>query len=208
MHQIGKQNGFIAEIATNSPTPQFVCVLKSKEGKFQMILRNARHGGRHFTVNASPEDRDCSWDWNLGCRKDWVIVGNVRSLRKGRDSIMAVVRFDLCSTDCTLRQALTDLCIIGYHGKAKVRKYEGNYWTHTSRGGAFGREIWKRWFNNRAMNNLEVRLSTERPEQHRKGSERYAMRTLEAKEVDTQEVRDSHASTYPHYRVRRRHGLS
>jgi hypothetical protein len=60
MHQMGKQNGFIAEIATNSPTPQFVCVLKSKEGKFQMILRNARHGGRHFTVNASPEDRDCS----------------------------------------------------------------------------------------------------------------------------------------------------
>jgi hypothetical protein len=120
---------------------------------------------------------------------------------------MAVVRFDLCSTDCTLRQALTDLCIIGYHGKAKVRKYEGNYWTHTSRGGAFGREIWKRWFNNRAMNNLEVRLSTERPEQQRKGSERYAMRTLEAKEVDTQEVRDSHASTYPHYRVRRRLGL-
>ena len=120
---------------------------------------------------------------------------------------MAVVSFDLCSTDCTLRQALTDLCMVGYHGKAKVRKYEGNYWTHTSRGGAFGRKIWKRWFNNRAMNNLEVRLSTERPEQQRKGSERYAMRTLEAKEVDTQEVRDSHASTYPHYRVRRRHGF-
>jgi hypothetical protein len=120
---------------------------------------------------------------------------------------MAVVSFDLCSTDCTLRQALTELCIIGYHGKAKVRKYEGNYWTHTSRGGAFGRKIWKRWFNNRAMNNLEIRLSTERPEQQRKGSERYAMRTLEAKEEDTKEVRDSHASTYPHYGVRRRHGF-
>jgi hypothetical protein len=60
MHQIGKQNGFIAEIATNSLTPQFVCVLKSKESKSQMILRNAGRDGRPFTVNASPEDQDCS----------------------------------------------------------------------------------------------------------------------------------------------------
>jgi hypothetical protein len=60
MHQIGKQNGFIAEIATNSLTPQFVFMLKSKENKFQMILRSAGHGGMHFTANASPEDRDCS----------------------------------------------------------------------------------------------------------------------------------------------------
>jgi hypothetical protein len=57
------------------------------------------------------------------------------------------------------------------------------------------------------MNILEVRLSKERPVEQRKGSERYAMRTLEAKEVDTQEVRDSHASTYPRYGVRRRWGF-
>jgi hypothetical protein len=120
---------------------------------------------------------------------------------------MVVVSFDPPSAEGIPRPALADLCMAGYHGRAKVRKYEGNYWTHTSRGGAFGRKIWKRWFNNRAMNNLEARLNTERPEQQRRGSERYAMRTLEAKEVNTQGVRDSHASTYPHYGMRRRWGF-
>jgi hypothetical protein len=45
------------------------------------------------------------------------------------------------------------------------------------------------------MNCLEHRLNKERLENQRKGSERYAMRKLEAKEVDTKVVRDSHADS-------------
>lgn len=76
----------------------------------------------------------------------------------------------------------------GYHGRPKQRKYEGHYWTHTSRGGAFGRKIWKKWFNNRAMNRLESRLRQDR-ENERKGSERYSMRKLQPKVVNSRVVR-------------------
>jgi len=76
----------------------------------------------------------------------------------------------------------------GYHGLPKQRRYEGHYWTHTSRGGAFGRKIWKKWFNNRAMNRLEARLRQDR-ENQRKGSNRYSLRKLEPKLVNTKVVR-------------------
>ncbi|KAH8783762.1 hypothetical protein BGZ57DRAFT_885390 [Hyaloscypha finlandica] len=75
-----------------------------------------------------------------------------------------------------------------YHGLPKQRRYEGHYWTHTSRGGAFGRKIWKKWFNNRAMNRLEARLRQDR-ENQRKGSNRYSLRKLEPKPVNTKVVR-------------------
>jgi len=82
-----------------------------------------------------------------------------------------------------------------YHGAAKVRKSGNHFWTHTSRGGAFGRKIWKKWFNNRAMNRLEARLASERQAVERGGSARYSLRRLEPMDVDTMEVRDS-KSTY------------
>jgi hypothetical protein len=43
----------------------------------------------------------------------------------------------------------------GYHGQPKPRMYEGNFWTHHPRRGAFGRKLWKKWFNNKAMNKME-----------------------------------------------------
>ncbi|KAL2061902.1 hypothetical protein VTL71DRAFT_7280 [Oculimacula yallundae] len=78
-----------------------------------------------------------------------------------------------------------------YHGKPKQRQSKSNFWTHTSRNGAFGRKIWKKWFNNRAMNQLEARLASERQTVQRNGSQRYSMRALKAMDVDTVEVRDS-----------------
>lgn len=56
------------------------------------------------------------------------------------------------------------------------------FWTHRSRRGAFGRGLWKKWFNNRAMNSYEARLGRER---ERKGVERYNLRQLQPKNVDT-----------------------
>lgn len=85
------------------------------------------------------------------------------------------------------------LKMLGYHGKSKVRKSGNHFWSHTSRGGAFGPKIWKKWFNNRAMNRLEARLASERQTVQRNGSQRYSLRRLEAVDVDTQEVRDSKA---------------
>ncbi|KUJ17036.1 uncharacterized protein LY89DRAFT_685011 [Mollisia scopiformis] len=88
-----------------------------------------------------------------------------------------------------------------YHGSPKPRKFEGHYWTHTSRGGAFGRKIWKKWFNNRAMNRLETRLQKQILVDERKGSDRYSLRQLEAKTVDTRVDRDNKSSTrygYPY----------
>lgn len=90
---------------------------------------------------------------------------------------------------------------LGYHGAPKPRKCESKYWTHTSRNGAFGRKIWKKWFNNNAMNRLEARLQEHIPENDRGGSKRYSMRYLEAKQVDTKVARDNkswpiYGSTY------------
>jgi hypothetical protein len=84
-----------------------------------------------------------------------------------------------------LRRLLTSE---GYHGRPKQRRYEGHYWTHTSRGGAFGRKIWKKWFNNRAVNRLESRLRQDL-ENLRKGSNRYLLRKLEPKPVNSRVVR-------------------
>ena len=83
----------------------------------------------------------------------------------------------------------------GYHGRPKVRKFEGHYWTHTSRGGAFGRKLWKKWFNNRAMNRLEARLRQDR-ENRGKGSETYSLRKLESKVVNSRVARDSKSSVW------------
>jgi hypothetical protein len=91
---------------------------------------------------------------------------------------------------CKFRVGLFKRLLIseGYHGLPKQRRYEGNYWTHTSRGGAFGRKVWKKWFNNRAMNRLEARLRQDR-ENQRKGSNRYSLRKLEPKPVNSRVVR-------------------
>ncbi|CZT03777.1 uncharacterized protein RAG0_10427 [Rhynchosporium agropyri] len=78
-----------------------------------------------------------------------------------------------------------------YHGIPKQRQSKRNYWSHTSRNGAFGRKIWKKWFNNRAMNQLEARLASERQAVARHGSQRYSLRTLKPMDIDTIEVRDS-----------------
>jgi hypothetical protein len=78
---------------------------------------------------------------------------------------------------------------VGYHGQPKKRVYKGNFWTHSSRKGAFGRKIWKKWFNNAAMNRLEARLGKEIPA--RKGNDRYEMRSLAPKMVNTRASRDS-----------------
>jgi len=83
--------------------------------------------------------------------------------------------------------------LTGYHGRPKERKFRSHYWTHTSTGGASGRRIWKNWFNKRATNRLEARLAKEKS--NRKGSERYTLRNLEAKDVDTRKVRDRKANS-------------
>jgi hypothetical protein len=76
----------------------------------------------------------------------------------------------------------------GYHGRPKARRFQGHYWTHTSRGGSFGRKIWKKWFNNNAMNHLEARLRYD-GENQRKGSERYSLRKLEPRNVNSRVAR-------------------
>ncbi|KAF8859529.1 hypothetical protein BDZ45DRAFT_725269 [Acephala macrosclerotiorum] len=86
-----------------------------------------------------------------------------------------------------------------YHGAPKPRRSHDHYWTHTSRGGAFGRKIWKKWFNNRAMNRMEARLQKQIQVEQRKGSERYSLRQLEAKAVNTKVDRDSKASSGWYY---------
>jgi len=95
---------------------------------------------------------------------------------------------------CELFMCKFDLLLTGegYHGRPKQRIYEGHYWTHTSRGGAFGRKIWKKWFNNRAMNRLEARIR-QYQENQRKGCERYSMRKLKPKAVNSKVARDSKA---------------
>lgn len=80
---------------------------------------------------------------------------------------------------------------IGYHGQQKKRRYEGNFWTHRPRKGAFGRKLWRKWFNNQAMDRLERRLSSDAIQ--RTGTARYELRTLKSKKLDTQEVRDSNS---------------
>jgi hypothetical protein len=47
--------------------------------------------------------------------------------------------------------------------------------------------MWRKWFTNRAMNLLERRLRGERSV--RKGGERYGLRKLGGKEVETREMR-------------------
>jgi hypothetical protein len=81
----------------------------------------------------------------------------------------------------------------GYHGQRKPRKYEGNFWTHRPRKGAFGRGIWKMWFNNAAMNRLEGRLrgGDVGNWRGRREQTRYSLRTLRPSEVDTSEARDT-----------------
>lgn len=81
-----------------------------------------------------------------------------------------------------------------YHGRPKPRKSTCKFWTHTSRHGAFGRKIWKKWFNNCAMNKMEGRLRRERASAARKGTQRYAMRALRGIDVNTRILRDSRTS--------------
>jgi len=52
--------------------------------------------------------------------------------------------------------------------------------------------MWKKWFNNAAMNSLEQRLKNENSRAG-KAVERYSLRTIAAKEVDTKEVRNNHS---------------
>jgi len=111
-------------------------------------------------------------------------VGHVRSSQSERPSIMDDVSF-------SVREAFLFADISGYHGQPKVRQSKSHFWTHTSRGGAFGRKVWKLWFNNRAMNKLERRLALETTALERKGSDRYSLRQLHPMDLDTRDVRDS-----------------
>jgi hypothetical protein len=65
--------------------------------------------------------------------------------------------------------------------------------------------VWKKWFNNAAMNRLEDRLGRENDRHENK---RYDLRRLEPKIVDTMEIRDNYSKYYwrfgypvgyPHY---------
>lgn len=76
---------------------------------------------------------------------------------------------------------------VGYHGRTKPQTRNETFWTHRSRRGAFGRKLWKKWFNNRAMNHYESRL---RLPGVRKGLKRYDLRTVVPKDVDTRLERD------------------
>jgi hypothetical protein len=87
--------------------------------------------------------------------------------------------------------------ILGYHGCKKPRIYAGNFWTHRSGHGAFGRKLWKKWFNNRAMNSLEGRL--ERGSSDRAEGTRYTLRALEPKQVDTKAARDNNSMKFQYY---------
>lgn len=78
---------------------------------------------------------------------------------------------------------------LGYHGQGKPKTIHQNFWKHSSRKGAFGHKIWKRWFNNAAMNSFEKRLQC--GTRVRGGNERYSLRQLESKLIDTRLVRDS-----------------
>lgn len=78
----------------------------------------------------------------------------------------------------------------GYHGKPKPRSYKGNFWTHKSRKGAFGSEIWKMWVNNAAMDRFEGRLRRGVGAE-RRGKGRYGLRELGASGVDTRGTRES-----------------
>jgi hypothetical protein len=69
-----------------------------------------------------------------------------------------------------------------YHGRPKPRVYEGHNWTHRSRKGAFGEKLWKKWFNNAAMDKFERRL---RAPEGRKVNERYGLRVLKGRNVDS-----------------------
>lgn len=81
----------------------------------------------------------------------------------------------------------------GYHGKGKPRKRQEMFWTHRKGRGAFGYRIWKKWFNNNAMNRLEGRLRDEgRLNDKRGGGKgRYELRKLGARGIDSKEARDS-----------------
>ncbi|KAH8659198.1 hypothetical protein BGZ60DRAFT_414798 [Tricladium varicosporioides] len=85
-----------------------------------------------------------------------------------------------------------------YHGLPKPRVYEGNYWTHRPRRGAFGRKLWKKWFNNAAMNKFEGRLR--KGIAGRESNKRYELRRLEGREVDSSAARDTEPSRWvPRY---------
>ena len=95
-----------------------------------------------------------------------------------------------CRSTCPWRLQKKHLLIWvkGFHGRPKPRRQEPKYWTHYSRRGAFGRKLWKKWFNNAHMNAFEKKLGMQRG---RDGTNRYSLRTLKPKEVDTREIRYS-----------------
>ncbi|KAH8804711.1 hypothetical protein F5884DRAFT_796950 [Xylogone sp. PMI_703] len=95
---------------------------------------------------------------------------------------------DACVKFTRRKKAHNNRC---YHGQPKPRKMKTTWWTYRTGRGGFGRKLWKRWFNNAAMNSLESELREGRDGNNRCGAGRYAMRTLKAKEVDTREERNN-----------------
>jgi hypothetical protein len=59
--------------------------------------------------------------------------------------------------------------------------------------------MWKKWFNNRAMNRLERRLGREDLLNRSRQNGRYEMRKLKPKEVSTKEARDNYSREYWSY---------
>ena len=82
----------------------------------------------------------------------------------------------------------------GYHGRPKPRARQGNLWTYRKGRGAFGFKMWKKWFNNAAMNRLEDRMRTGTTRE-RSGC-RYELRGLKSMTVDTRDVRDGHGANF------------
>jgi len=70
----------------------------------------------------------------------------------------------------------------GYHGRPKPVNRQNPLWTHKRGRGAFGYDLWKKWVNNAAMNKYEARLRTLAQD---RGGERYNLRQLKPKDIDT-----------------------
>lgn len=183
--RMGFQDGRTKWNATKPLTRQRANAMQNLGVQLQRWRRSAGQDGLQNTANVTRDICAYIEESSLGCREICIIVARVRCLRRGRSNTTDVVSYFMWKFDLLLTGE-------GYHGRPKQRIYEGHYWTHTSRGGAFGRKIWKKWFNNRAMNRLEARIRQDQ-ENQRKGCERYSMRKLKPKAVNSKVARDSKA---------------
>jgi hypothetical protein len=139
------------------------------------VIASASNGAPYYTTDCEP-----------GCRKDCDIAVHAQNSPLAKKLTTIFVN----SSPKSLLSFADNLA--GYHGRPKPRKRQETYWTHRKGRGAFGYKLWKKWFNNAAMNKLEYRLRcTEVLNKKREWNERYGLRKLEARRVDSKEARDS-----------------